>query len=130
MGEESYKKDTPFLYTEAGRFKTSQQLQLQSDAGNFVLPSNIRNVIEQKSVMKDTQSKVMLAQDCYESHVVNFKKNPYVYGSGKHTKVRIIIIVTAIYISPSNMRLLAANFMCVYTHFSMYYAIIKHFGTV
>lgn len=101
QGEQPFTKDTPNLFTEASRYRASVSYTSQSQLSNFVLPSNMQEVLDNYVKPNGEVGRNVSNQDedCYQAHVLTFRTNPYIYSKNKQRQVSNLLL------SPANIAL-------------------------
>ena len=92
VGENIFTKDTGNLLTEAGRFRASLAYTSQSQLTNFVLPSNMQQVLNSNVKKKPSNSSAM-EEDCYQAHMLTFRTNPYIYSKNRKRQVPFFLLI-------------------------------------
>ena len=81
------RRETGYLSTYSGRFKTSEQQHIQAEATTFILPDGLSAIVERSQQLKGRGADNNTASDCCETLMVNYKRNPYTYGKGREVSM-------------------------------------------
>ena len=86
-GEKPVKKQYDNVFVMGSRHKMDETVPpFQTEAAQFTIPTTIREIIERRSKVKGEDEEVK--DTCFQSHVVTYKYNPFVYTEDSTIQVR------------------------------------------